>query len=289
MTFSSASPAPAILASSLLSREKNRRPHSPHQWRTGIPSLDRTFPPHRWIGGKLIGMIDESTASILVEEPKLPLITQLIITHLASIHECSINISTSPPSSSPPPEAPAAAAAAAPATVFMITSATACSTSSISPTTLATALESAHLPASLLDTVSLLQYFDFPGLADAVAEVSSTLSQRQHDGQAQNKEQQPHHPPSDSTSAQTQPQPAQPSIVVLEGLTQTLTTLARSTGPVATNAFLVPLLRSLTQLSRTRPDLLIVMLLEVEFLDLFSSLQGDSGAAEELSAFAGYF
>ncbi|KAF7510617.1 hypothetical protein GJ744_006229 [Endocarpon pusillum] len=325
-----ASPTRPLLASTLLSQERDRSQHSQHQWKIGIPSLDDSLPPYLWTSGKVIGIIDDSdsdsasasaTTSIPPPEKQhLPLITQLIITHLASsIHNSAVNKSPSPP---PSAQAPAPAPAPAAATVFMITpvsaarSACSTTTSSTSPRMLATALESAHLPASsLLDRVSLLQYFDFAGLADAVAEVISctSLSQVQLDGcchAPKNSLQQPRCCGDNDSSAapetQQQPQPAKnpypypsyPSIlVVLEGLTPTLTTLmARSSdGPVATNALLAPLLRSLTQLSRRRPQMLVVLLLEAEFLDLFSSLRGggrSSGgggaAAEELSVFSSY-
>ncbi len=194
MSSPPASPARPILASTQVLSSKPQ-----HQWKTGIQSLDYALPSKLWTSGKVIGVIDDgesdlendNISSLRVEEQESPFITQLIITHLASIHQF-----ISPETVST-------------ATVFLITSVTTPTgrPSPISPSTLATALDSASLPPSLLDSVSLLQYFDFPGLADAVAEVSATLFQRQHHGKAQNRHQQPHHPRSDSTTHQTHSQP----------------------------------------------------------------------------------
>lgn len=290
----SPSPAQPILASSLLTRERTRSDHSQHQWKTGIPFLDKSLPSNLWTSNKIIGIIDDSDGTLAFSNTQeVPLITQLMVSHLASIHQNdSSNASKSLLSSPPPPPPPSAAT-----TIYIITSLStpSTSTSPTSPSTLAAALEKASMPPSLLDSVSLLQYFDFAGLADAVAEVSRTLFVKQHS--------QPGRHPNHGSSSTTPDTDTNHSILLLSGLVATLSSLTRTSGPVSASALLAPLLRSLTQLSRTNPNLLLLLLLEPEFLDSLSppSLSspnlaggrgghggGGDGAAQQLGAFLSY-
>lgn len=274
-----ASPAQAALASSLESLEKTKTDYQ-HHWQTGIPSLDESLPPDLWTSGKVIGIIDDShrTASPDPSEVHVtPLVTQLVVTHLATIHNDFAGNTTT--TSLPPPTS-----------VYIITSLSTSSAqeSAVSPSCLATALAKSSLPPSLLDSVSLLQYFDFAGLADAVGEVSVTFFTydqplRRHSSQQPN------------SSTANSPLRGTNSILILDGLIPTLSTLNRRSGPVATNALLTSLLRSLTHLSRGKPDtctgeaLLILVLLEPGFLDgLPGSGSGSGGKGEEMSAFSMY-
>lgn len=260
-----ASPVQAILATSLLSLEQTRSDQYQHHWQTGISSLDKSLPPYLWTSGKLIGIIDDSEADLSTSDLQpVPLIAKLIVTHLSSIHSASSH-------NSKPPPGPALSATAIYILTSLSTPTTSPQTSALSPPLLSLALsKEASLPPSLLDSISLLQYFDFAGLADAVAEVSQTLFENT----------QPGHPPDQIRK--------EGSILVLDGLVPTLATLARTSGPVATNALLVPLLRSLSHLSRKNEDLLILLALAPEFLDALSFGSGGGSSGQEMSAFSCY-
>jgi hypothetical protein len=264
------SPAKPILASSLLAQEKSRFNDQQHHWETGLASLDKALPANLWTSCKVLGIIDDSDIVTTTDHRKdiqegVPLVTQIIVTHLASLHDddnkktLSSNKSAASPLS-PTTSAPAPALAAPAAYIIGPISSASTDNSPVSPTSLAKALDRLCLRPTLLDSVSLLQYFDFAGLADAVSEVSKTVFETDHRGRAKTH-----------------------SILLLDGLVPTLSALARKSGPATTNALLALLLRSLTLLSRNRADLLVLISLEPAFF-----LDSLPGGGEEMSAFSSY-
>lgn len=83
--------------------------------------------------------------------------------------------------------------------------------------------------------MQLLQYFDFAGLTESVAEVSALLF--------------------DMDNSST----AQKAILCLEGISTAIENSQRRNGVVQANALLSSVLRTLTYLSRTYPCLLILL------------------------------
>jgi hypothetical protein len=234
--ISGPAPAPAHLASTLLSVEESQAGQSEDIWKTGISSLDRSLPTNIFAGGKVIGIYDSSIIADTPETRTVSLITQIITTHLASLQNAKRSSSGEAYVLSP--------------AVYIIAPPTSISSeSAVSPTTLSTVLAQASLPQSLLDHVSLLQYLDFAGLSSAVAEVVKTLTltslnqnQQQNQQQQQQQQQQQHYDHSHH--------PQKP-LIILSSLPQTLISQHRTSGPTATLAQLSKLLRSITNLSRT--------------------------------------
>lgn len=115
MTSPPTSPARPILASSLLSLEKEKelnryqlQHQHQHHRNTSFPSLINTLPTSLFTGGKVIGIIDDSDTSSS-EPEKLPLISEIICTHLASVHaesNLASNASQEEAAPSPPPSRP---------------------------------------------------------------------------------------------------------------------------------------------------------------------------------------
>jgi hypothetical protein len=127
----------------------------------------------------------------------------------------------------------------------------------------------------ILDHISLLQYLDLTGLAESISEISSLISP-------------PHHS-SNNTSAQSDK--TTKSILLLEGLSSTLAQALNrsSTALTQTAALLTNILRSLRQLVRSRPEVLVVIELEIalEAARTFDSARNLENGAEVLnSAFA---
>ena len=90
-----------------------------------------------------------------------------------------------------------------------------------------------------LKNVQLLQFFDFAGLTESVAEVSALLFHNGHSSGVKK------------------------TILYLEGLGIAIENLQRRSGMVQANAMLSSLLRTLVHLSRTYPCLLILLQLDL--------------------------
>ncbi|KAJ4546694.1 hypothetical protein HRR78_005695 [Exophiala dermatitidis] len=93
----------------------------------------------------------------------------------------------------------------------------------------------------LLKDVQLLQYFDFTGLTESVAEVSERIFQTN-----QSKEKA-------GSNGKVR------NIMLVQGLSSAISTVHRRSGLVQANALLASLLRNITQLSRMAPDVLIMI------------------------------
>jgi hypothetical protein len=119
-----------------------------------------------------------------------------------------------------------------------------------------------HIPVTLeqanavkyLENVQLLQFFDFAGLTESVAEVSALLFHGGHSSAGQK------------------------TVLYLEGVGIAIENIQRRSGMVQANAMLSSLLRTLVHLSRTYPCLLILLQ-----LDLRKDSKGDEAIR---SAFA---
>lgn len=118
----------------------------------------------------------------------------------------------------------------------------------------------------LMDTIQLLQYFDFAGLAEALSEVASRIFEQSQQGH------------NEAVKANDR----QKDILIIQGLDTTLASTKRRSGLVQTNALLSNLLRTITHLARTYRQLLVIVELGVELRD--GRAEGD--AAEVVSAFA---
>ena len=121
-----------------------------------------------------------------------------------------------------------------------------------------------ELSVKLLDTVQLLQYFDFAGLAESVSEVSDHLH-----GLLANREK---HSTSNAEYSKR-------LILFVDGLDSALESTQHRSGFVQANALGASLLRSITHLSRNYPSLLVLLSLEAnqdtrsgdDFTSAFSS------------------
>lgn len=118
---------------------------------------------------------------------------------------------------------------------------------------LAKTLSDSPAAIELLKGVQLLQYFDFAGLAEAVAEISEAVYQRTQpdkDGYAVDRGRLAHAQMND--------------IVLIQGLGQTVTATQRRSGHVHANALLAGLTRNIAQLSRTFGHVLVLVDAPVE-------------------------
>lgn len=90
---------------------------------------------------------------------------------------------------------------------------------------------------SLLTNLSLLQYLDIAGLTESISEILTIIAQRQSQSQQQ-----------------------QRTILLIQGLPQTLTTTHRRTGTLQTAALLSSLLQSLRNITRVSGGTCLVLL-----------------------------
>ena len=261
-------PAKPVLASTLLSQERARE--QPSTWTTGIKAVDASLPSYFFNGGSLIGIStalssspsagpDFNVSSSFSSPPSIPstqpydleltnpgakLALRILTTHLL----------TSPSLPSHPPNT--YIITPAPSTVF-------------TPSTILHSLRLSHSPQVPLDTlkpllssISLLRYFDLPGLVDSISEISSSLPQHHH-----------HHSPRNS-------------LVLIDGLDTTLSALLHShSSPLTANALLSSLLRQLHILVSTHPRTLFLLSTTASTLSL-SNLTRGSAKHGPISAFA---
>jgi len=116
---------------------------------------------------------------------------------------------------------------------------------------LARTLSDSATAIELLKGVQLLQYFDFAGLVEAVAEVSEALYRR------------PQRPEKPDPNAMMTPSQNQ-DIILLQGLGPTVTATYRRSGLVHANALLASLMRSIVQVSRMPGNALVLVEFPVE-------------------------
>ncbi|KAI1610665.1 glyoxal oxidase N-terminus-domain-containing protein [Exophiala viscosa] len=107
---------------------------------------------------------------------------------------------------------------------------------------LAKTLSDSPMAIELLKGVQLLQYFDFAGLAEAVAEISDAVYRRT-----------PKHSKTRSAHVPTN------DIVLVQGLGETMTATQRRSGHLHANALLAGLTRNTGQLSRISSDVLVLV------------------------------
>ena len=91
----------------------------------------------------------------------------------------------------------------------------------------------------LLDSVKLLQYLDLAGLAEGLSEISQTLHDQQQECRGK-------------------------SILLVKGLSDTLATVLRRSGTTQVAALTSNLLRIMIHLSRTYPELLVLVELVID-------------------------
>ena len=222
-------PAPAILASTLLSLESSSHhntPPPPPYYPTGIPILDSTLSPSLWTTNKVIAIITNSpppSTPSSQSAPNLP--AHLIATHLSS-------------SSSSPTKTNAHAA------VYIIAPPNTPIAANIHAL-LSTPPHHPHpnAPLQLLDRVSILQYLDIAGLSESIAEVSSALDSN---------------PKDDSTN----PLSSHPIIILISALHSSLSSVQRRHGLVQACALGAGLLRSLAHLAAAARSALVLLSLE---------------------------
>lgn len=126
------------------------------------------------------------------------------------------------------------------------------------------------LALKLLDSVQILQYFDFAGLAESVSEVAASL----HELQASSGKY--------VAARKSASSEENPLILFIDGLGSALESTQRRSGIVHANALAASLLRSITHLSRSHPSLLVLLSLETsrdtrsgeDFVSAFSSSTG---------------
>ena len=107
---------------------------------------------------------------------------------------------------------------------------------------LASKLSDSAAAMSLLNNVQLLQYFDFAGLSESIAEISERLYQLSQNS------------PDIGTKgprAISDPKSKPPQLVLIQGLVATILATQRRSGFVQANAILSNLTRDITRLSRS--------------------------------------
>ncbi|KAK4947037.1 hypothetical protein LTR10_014179 [Elasticomyces elasticus] len=209
---------------------------SPEARRTGlwIRGLDTRFRA-LWRGGRVIGigMTDDMENTAGQGKPSLSL-HLLAATLLADQYRSGVPKKQGS-------VAPIVSPMLGPATVYIIAPHT-YQTIPMLHALLANTLSDSSAAIELLKGVQLLQYFDFAGLAEAVAEISEAVYRRTQ----QDKK---------TYSAHVQVN----DIVLIQGLGQTMTTTQRRSGHVHGNALLAGLTRNIGQLSRIARDVLILI------------------------------
>ncbi|KAJ9626757.1 hypothetical protein H2204_009902 [Knufia peltigerae] len=119
---------------------------------------------------------------------------------------------------------------------------------------LARMLSDSATAMELLKGVQLLQYFDFAGLVEAVGEVSEAMY-----GKIQSSKKPAPNATQEAASTQTH------DIVLLQGLSPTVTATYRRSGLVHANALLAALMRSIVQLSRPAVNALVLVDVPIGF------------------------
>jgi hypothetical protein len=123
---------------------------------------------------------------------------------------------------------------------------------------LANIISSSEAAMEMLKTVKLLQYFDFVGLAESIAEISESVYSQKTAGY-----------PSPATIYNNKPT----SYVLIQGVASTLSVTSRQSGLVQANALLAGLLRNISELSRASSDVHVMVEAPVEVDDLSGKQQ----------------
>ncbi|KAK5206599.1 hypothetical protein LTR47_010808 [Exophiala xenobiotica] len=240
-----------VKASTLLDLEQGRISQGlsaeaarPGIWIRGLDTRFRTV----WRGGRVIGIgTDEAIEDRLGRERSL-LSLHLISAALLSRPNLSQLLQTTKKSA----EASSPDAVEGP-TIYVIAPHTN-QTIPLLHGHLARTLSDSPAAIELLKRVQVLQYFDFAGLAEAVAEVGEAVYRRTQ----QTRELQEEHK-SENNGNQVM------DVVLIQGLGQTVTSTYRRSGVVHVNALLANLTRNIVQLSRISADVLVLVDVSVEF------------------------
>ena len=119
------------------------------------------------------------------------------------------------------------------------------------------------LDAASLDQMAVMEYFDFAGLTECISEVSTSLYATTSHKQGT----------STSSSTTTAISAHNPTIVILRGLDSAIDYIDHHSGMLHANALLASLLRNLTHLSRTYPQVLLLVDLDASNTKLLSQDQ----------------
>ncbi|KPI38830.1 uncharacterized protein AB675_5957 [Cyphellophora attinorum] len=123
---------------------------------------------------------------------------------------------------------------------------------------------------ALLSQIQLLQYLSLSGLAESIGDVSAARFERSSSSR----------PPAAATIS-----PPPPGILLIQGLSPTLTEAARRHGATHTAAIASNLLHSLTHLSRTYSNLLVLVELDAEVQKPSAAINTHAAQAALDSAF----